>query len=73
MLVKAGIEYNAIDHKPVKLIFLMISPSHDIKGHIACLSDISRAISDENTRMKLLNSASSDELYRNFLEVGTFT
>ena len=70
MLVPSGIEYNSIDGKPVKLIFLIISPKNDIQGHIACLSAISHAISDENTRLKLLNSASSDELYENLTGIG---
>jgi len=71
MLVPSGIEYNSIDGKPVKLIFLIISPINDIQGHIACLSAISHAISDESTRLKLLNSTSSDKLYENLAEIGT--
>lgn len=68
LLIPDGINYNSIDGKPVKLIFLIISPKSDIQGHIVALSTISHAISDEELRQKLLNSKTSDELYRNLLE-----
>lgn len=71
MLVPSGIEYNSVDGKPVKPIFLIISPKNDIQGHIACLSAISLAISDENAGLKLLNSASSDEPYENLTGIET--
>ena len=69
MLVPSGIEYNSVDGKPVKLIFLIISPINDFQSHLACLSAISHAISDEKIRLKLLGSASSDELYKNLTEI----
>lgn len=64
MLVPAGVEYNSIDGKPVKLIILILSPEYDISGHIGALSAISRAVSDETARRKLLAAGSSDDLYR---------
>ena len=69
MLLTAGVDYNSVDGQPVKLIFLIISPSHDVQGHIACLSTISHAVSDEETRMLLLNSRTPDELYKNLVRV----
>ena len=65
LLIRGGVEYNSVDGRPVKLIFLIISPTHDVQGHIACLSTISHAVSDEETRMKLLNSRTADELSAN--------
>jgi fructose PTS system EIIBC or EIIC component len=63
ILIPQGIQYNSIDGKPVKLIFLIISPQKDIQGHIMALSSVSHAISDEEIRQKLLNSKTNDELY----------
>ena len=71
MLVLNGVEYNSVDGQPVKLIFLIISQVNDITGHIACLSSISRAVSDDMTRMKLLNSLTADELYGTIKETIT--
>ena len=67
MLHKSGIEYNSVDGQPVHLIFLIISPIHDVQGHIAYLSAISHAVSDEETRLHLLNSSTPEELYENLV------
>jgi PTS system fructose-specific IIC component len=68
ILIPQGIQYNSIDGKPVKLIFLIISPQKDIQGHIMALSSVSHAISDEEIRLKLLNSKTSDELYETLVK-----
>lgn len=68
LLIPDGINYNSVDGKPVKLIFLIISPKTDIQGHIVALSTISHTISDETLRQKLLNSKTSEELYLNLVE-----
>jgi fructose-specific phosphotransferase system IIA component len=69
MLLREGIEYNSVDGQPVRLIFLIISPLHDVQGHIAALSTISHAVSDEDARMKLLNSKDEEELYKNLTQI----
>ena len=69
MLLKEGIEYNSVDGQPVRLIFLIISPLHDVQGHIAALSTISHAVSDEEARLRLLNSKNDEELYKNLTEI----
>ena len=63
LFVPSGIEYNSVDRLPVKLIFLIVSPTIDVQGHIACLSSIARAVSDENTRCKLIGAESQEELF----------
>jgi mannitol/fructose-specific phosphotransferase system IIA component (Ntr-type) len=69
MLVPRGVEYNSVDNKPVKLIFLIISPVKDITGHLASLSAISHAVSDETIRTRLLEATSVEELYRSITEL----
>ena len=63
LVIPSGIEYNSVDGLPVKLIFLVVSPTADIQGHIACLSSIARAVSDEETRRKLINARTPGEVF----------
>lgn len=72
MLHIPGIEYNSVDGQPVHLMFLIISPIHDVQGHIAYLSTISHAVSDEEMRLRLLNSRTPDELYDNLIHARTW-
>lgn len=67
LMLPEGIDYNSVDGQPVRLILLIISPFDDISGHLACLSSVSHAVSDEETRLKLLKSPSSEELYENIV------
>jgi fructose PTS system EIIA component len=69
LLLKKSIEYNSVDGQPVSLIFLIISPIHDVQGHIACLSTISHAVSDDETRTRLLASKDDAELFKNLTEI----
>ncbi len=72
MLAARSIEYNSVDGQPVRLIFLIISPVHDVQGHIACLSTISHAVSDEETRKRLMDSRSDEELFDNLRAARTW-
>ncbi len=63
LFIPSGIEYNSVDHLPVKLIFLVVSPTDDVQGHIACLSSIAHVVSDEEIRRKVIRAASPDELF----------
>ena len=69
LLAPSGIDYNSVDGFPVKLMFLIISPEDDIQGHLACLSAVSRAVSDEATRLKFINSSSPELLFENLSNV----
>ena len=64
LLLRNAVDYNSVDGKPVKLIFLIISPLDDFTGHLESLSSISHAISDETLRSELLNSENADALFR---------
>ena len=73
MLTAQGIDYNSVDGQPVQLLFLIISPMHDVQGHIAYLSLISHAVSDDETRKRLMDSTSDEELYANLQSARTWT
>ena len=68
LLAPRGIDYNSVDGKPVKLILLLISSEHDVSNHLACLSSVSHAVSDENSRLRLLQSTTPAELYENIIK-----
>ena len=57
------IDFNSIDHKPVKIIILLASPLDKTGPHIQALASISRLMLDENFKTRLENAASPEEVY----------
>lgn len=64
---KQGIEFNALDEQPVSLIFMMISPANTSIEHTQILSSLSRIMSYEEVRTKLLKAEDSEQ----FLDIIT--
>ena len=64
LLVTKSVDFNSVDGAPVKLIFLLISPVDDVQAHIACLSAISFAGTDDVVRKRMLNAKSNAKLYK---------
>jgi PTS system fructose-specific IIC component len=62
-----GIEFDALDDQPVHLIFMMVSPANTSEAHTLALSTLSRIMSYEEVRSKLLDASTTDE----FLEIIT--
>ena len=54
------IEFNSIDEQPVSLIFMMISPANTSIEHTHVLSSLSRIMSYEEVRSKLLTAETSE-------------
>jgi fructose-specific phosphotransferase system IIA component len=57
------IDFDSIDHKPVKIIILLASPLDRTGPHIQALARISRLMLDENFKTKLENATSPEEVY----------
>lgn len=55
-----GIEFNSIDEQPVHLIFMMISPTNTSNDHTTILSSLSRIMSYEDVRTKLLTAENAE-------------
>ena len=57
-----GIEFKAIDELPVHLLFMMLSPKNTSSEHTQILSKLSRIMSYEEVRSKLLEAKNAEEL-----------
>jgi len=58
------IAYGAIDHKPVDLILLLVSPVDQTGPHIQALATISRMLTDASFRSAIRTAATSADLFR---------
>lgn len=56
-------EFQAIDHRPVKLVILLVSPPNATSDHIQALAHISRLMSVEEFRHKIYQATSAQEIY----------
>lgn len=66
--VKNGINYEALDGKPVNLIFLLVGKDNLISTHIKLLSRISRLMNKDDFRNRLLDAKDEAEIIRLFSE-----
>ena len=61
------IDFNSIDGQPVSMIFLLLSPLDQIGPHIQAIAQISRLMTDQKLKNKLLNSGSAKDLYQHII------
>lgn len=59
-----GIDFNAMDGKPVHLFFLLLAPENSAGLHLKALAKISRMLKDVDFRAKLLHAESTEDLYK---------
>lgn len=57
-----GIEFKAIDELPVQLLFMMLSPKNTSAEHTQILSTLSRVMSYEEVRTKLLEAKNAEQM-----------
>ncbi|MCF7920875.1 MAG: PTS sugar transporter subunit IIA [Candidatus Cloacimonetes bacterium] len=58
--IKAGVNFDSIDDKPVQIVLFMIAPSSRRNQHIRYLSALSSMLSNELNRTKILQATSPD-------------
>ncbi|MFA6232584.1 MAG: PTS sugar transporter subunit IIA [Bacteroidota bacterium] len=58
------IDYQSLDHEPVRLLFLLIGKDSLVGAHIKLLSRISRLMNKEDLRNGLLHAESPAEILR---------
>ncbi len=61
---RKGIDFEAMDGKPVHLISLLIAPENSAGQHLKALAKISRMMKDELYRRALLEAQTHDDLVR---------
>jgi mannitol/fructose-specific phosphotransferase system IIA component (Ntr-type) len=59
-----GIEYDALDGQPVRLVFMMVSPTNTSVEHGEILKSLSQIVAVESTREKLLSADTPEEFAR---------
>lgn len=57
------IEFNAVDRKPVDLVFLLISPENSGADHLTALAALSRILKNEDICQKLRQARNKEEIY----------
>ena len=61
MVIKEGVEFDALDGKPVTLMFLIAAPNTEDNVHLDVLSKLSVLMMDEKFADNLRNAGSVDE------------
>ena len=57
-----GTEFGALDGKPVHLLFLILTPVHDEGAHVHILGKISRLLTSDYLRERLLSAKGPDDV-----------
>lgn len=61
--LNSPVDFEAIDGKPVDLVFMLLSPEGNGADHLTALAQASRILKDESTRTKVRQISSSQEIY----------
>ena len=64
MVVPNGVDYNALDGKPVKLLFMIAAPNTSDNVHLDVLSRLSTMLMNSNFKNKLISAKSKDEFLK---------
>jgi Phosphotransferase system mannitol/fructose-specific IIA domain (Ntr-type) len=59
---KAGIDFNAIDNRPVYLFVLLLSPVSKAEEYLHALAMVSKILKQPDNRQRLFDSTSHDEI-----------
>lgn len=64
---KEGVDFDAVDRKPVYIFFLVLAPENSASLHLKLLSRISRILRDQSFRSRLLKLANAHEIYSDII------
>ena len=59
-----GVDFESLDGKPTKLVFLLVAPSDSVGLHLKALARVSRLLKDDAFRSALSSTETRAELYR---------
>lgn len=57
----AGVEFEAIDGRPVSILFAVIGPERAAGEHLKCLARIGRMLRDDGVRERLQRAATAED------------
>jgi fructose-specific phosphotransferase system IIA component len=63
-LTSKGLNFDAIDNEPVKIVILLIVPKDKLTQHIKTLANIAKMMSDASLREKLLELKTPDSILK---------
>jgi len=64
-----GIDFNGVDDKPAKLVFLMGTPKKDVNKYLQVLAHLTRLLKKESFRQQLLEAQNADEILNAIKEI----
>jgi nitrogen PTS system EIIA component len=64
----AGVDFEALDQKPVHFVCMVIAPSNSTGQHLKALARISRLFKNQNLRKGILELDGADQIYSRLLE-----
>lgn len=62
-VAREGIDFEALDGRPVHLFFLLVGPEEAAGQHVKALSRISRLLRRESFRLRLIAAGDANEFY----------
>ncbi len=65
---RQGLGFESLDEKPTHLFFLLVAPGKEGSAHLLTLARLSRLLSSEEFRARLVEVDSLDDLFRAFEE-----
>jgi PTS system nitrogen regulatory IIA component len=63
LICPEGVPFDAIDNRPVRILFAVVGPKRATGEHLKTLARISRLLRDSSFREKLLSSSDRNEAY----------
>ncbi|MBN1499263.1 MAG: cation:proton antiporter [Spirochaetes bacterium] len=60
---KEGIDFGALDNKPCRIIFLIVSPENSTSSHLQMVSNITSIFCDEHNRNEIFKCVNSNGVY----------
>ena len=63
-LSREGVDFSALDHKPVHIFFLVLAPEKSAGKHLKILAFISRLLQDPDFKDCFINAQSREELWK---------
>jgi PTS system nitrogen regulatory IIA component len=68
-LSSQGVEFDSLDHKPVHIFFLLITPESSTGSHLKVLAQISKLLKKEHFKKSLIKAESIDEIQEIILDI----